>query len=207
MRSRPLICAVLLAAVPAMCSAATLAIARATDGFEYDSLPSLHARWTITNSGFSTSPEIGLTAKDVKEGKKALRLVSAPTAGKENARIDLDIKPNMPLHQVKQIRFWLYIDDPQFLASTGLHFGDADWNNYYSGNRYVSPVKGWQRVSVSTDSLEIGAGSPSWNTVVQMRLNFWFIGGAPITRIMLDDMSWSATVERDQTLNGKWYDD
>ncbi len=204
MKYRPIIYAALF-----LLLSPTLAMAakRATDGFDYSSMQDLRAKWNITYSGFSTDPSIELTTKDVKEGKKALLLTSSPVPTGTLARIDLDITPSIPLKQVKQISFWLYIENQQSLASAGLHCADATWANYYSGNRWTSQGNGWQKVTVSTDSLDVGGGKPSWDNMTQMRISFWFVGGGQPTKIILDDMSWSTTVERDQNLNRKWYDD
>jgi|GEM_PF-4092516 len=206
MKSNILMTIALILLLPAIAQPATMVVGKATDGFEYNSVRDLQAKWTILNSGFTKPLAIELITRNVKEGKKALLLKSYPAANTSSVRIDLDITPDIPLKDVKQIRFWVYIDNPQSLAQTGIHCGDSTWTNCFSKFGYMGFVKGWQRVFVSTDSLVVGGGNPSWETATQMRLTFWFTAGAPATKIILDDISWSTTKERDRILNKKWYD-
>lgn len=190
----------------ACCSSAAISAGRANDGFEYNTVKELQNKWSILNSGFTKPLDIELTTKNVKEGKKALLLKSYPVGETTSTRIDLDITPDIPLKDVRQIRFWVWMDNPQSLAQTGIHCGDSTWTNHFSKFGYMGFSKGWQRVFVSTESLVVGGGNPSWETATQMRLTFWFTSGAPATKIILDDISWSTTRERDRILNKKWYD-
>lgn len=206
MRSKHIIYTIIILLTLVSTTTTAVVVDKATEGFEYNSVKDLLNKWTILNSGFTKPLELVLTSRNVKEGKKALLLKSSPTNSTANARIDLDITPAVPLKEVKQIRFWLYIDNPQSIAQTGIHCGDVNWNNHFSKFGYVGFVKGWQRVFVSTDSLVVGSGNPTWETATQMRLSFWFTGGSPATKIILDDISWSAIKERDTILNRKWYD-
>jgi len=195
-----------LIALLAASSAQPLPAADVKDGFEYSSLEALRAKWTISNSGFAKPVEIELTNKNAKEGKKAPQLSFPPTAPVSNGRIDFSITPDIPLKQVKQVRFWLYIDNPQSIAQTGIYFAHPDLNSSFVRFGYVGLAKGWQRVSVSTDSLTVQEGSPTWDKATKMQLTFWFNGGSPATKIMLDGVVWSTTAERDKNLNGKWYE-
>ena len=179
---------------------------RATDGFEYASESKMAERWTILQSGFTKPAIIKLKSGNVKEGKKALELrlpLSKPTGG---SRIDLDIFPDIALENVKQIIFWLYIDNPQYIAQTGIHCGDSDWSNHYSKFGIANYEKGWQRVIVSTDAMVVGGGNPTWESANKMRITFWFNPGSKPIKVMIDDVVWTTRKERDMILNQKWYD-
>ena len=189
-----------------LCASAAVSADKITDGFEYKSMKELQAKWTVRTSGFPKPPEVKLTTTTVKEGKKAL-LISMPAVGADGTpRLDLDIYPDMPMRLVKQVNFWVYIENPQDIVQTGIHIGDATWANHYAKFGLIANVKGWQRVLVSTESLAAGAGKPTMDTVNQMRITFWFARGTKPAKIAFDDVIWSTKQERDQRLNKKWYE-
>lgn len=192
--------------VLAFSASAPMAGADVRDGFEYNTIQEARARWEIITSGFSQPVDVELTSRNVKEGKKALALSFPATAPVSNGRVDLIVTPDIPLKQVKQINFWLYIDNPMSIAQTGIYCTHADLGGAYVRFGYVGLVKGWQRVSVSVDSLTVTEGNASWDLATKMQLTFWFAGGSPATKIMLDDITWSRTRTRDKTLNKKWYE-
>lgn len=184
-----------------------LASADMKDGFEYSSLADMRAKWNISPTGFDPKVRIELSTKNVKEGKKALALSFPATAPVSNGRIDLIVTPDIPLKQVKQIDFWLYIDNPMSITQTGIYCTHPDLGGAFVRFGYVGLVKGWQKVSVSVDSLTVTEGNASWDLATKMQLTFWFAGGSPATKIMLDAITWGTTRERDRKLNKDWWDD
>ncbi len=200
------ICTAVIILVLALTVSALMAAADVKDGFMYNSVADMRAKWNIIPSGFDKEAGIGLASKNVKEGKKALELSFPATASLSNGRVNLIVTPDIPLKQVKQINFWLYIDNPQSIAQTGIYCTHANLNDAFARFGYVGLVKGWQKVSVSVDSLTVTEGNASWDLATTLQLTFWFAGGSPATKIMLDDVTWSTTRTRDKNLNKKWYE-
>ena len=178
----------------------------ASDSFEYATTSELASNWTISTSGFTKPVAIKLSSRNVHEGRKALQIDMPAVSADTNGRIDFDIYPKVSLGSVKQIRFWLYLDSPSDIAQSGIHCGNNDWTQDFAKFGYTRNVTGWQRVSVSTSSLAVSSGTPSWNSVNHMRITFWFAKSAKPAKIILDDMVWSDSHERDQRLNINWFD-
>lgn len=176
------------------------------DGFEYKSITELQKNWTISNSGFADKFEYLLVSGKIKEGKKALQLNVPAASNASSVRIDLDVTPDVNFSEVKQVVFFLYMDNPQTLSQTGLHVGDATWSNHFSKFGYVGYVKGWQEVIVSRESFVVGGGNPSWDSAVQMRLTFWFTPNSPASTIIIDKVQWNTRRQRSDILNRKWYE-
>ena len=193
-------------ALTALFSSLACSADKITDSFEYKNMTEMQAKWSVKTSGFPKAPEVKLSTSTVKSGKKAL-LVSMPAVNPDGApRLDLDIYPEMPMRLVKQVNFWVYMDNPQDVVQSGIHIGDATWANHYAKFGIIANVKGWQRVLISTETMAAGAGKPTMDTVNQMRITFWFARGAKPAKIAFDDVVWSTKQERDQRLNKKWYE-
>ena len=178
----------------------------ASDSFEYATTSQLASNWTISTSGFTKPVSIKLSSNVVREGRKALQISMPTVSADTNGRIDLDIYPKVSLGSVKQIRFWLYLDNPSDIAQSGIHCGNDDWSQDFAKFGYTKNIKGWQRVSISTSGFVVSSGTPRWNAVNHMRITFWFAKNAKPAKIILDDMVWSDSQERAQQLNGDWFE-
>lgn len=205
-KSMAFCCGVLTMAGLTPVSAPAAERVRTVDGFEYATVDQLRTVWTITGTGFVGPVEVRLNTTEMKAGRQCLELVLPPTQPEGLARVTLDVSPNISLKAVKQFRFWLFLQRPAGVATSGLYCGDQDWKNSFNCWGFQRPLEGWQRVYVSQSGLTLPEGNPSWDELNQMRISLWFGANQPGNRMLLDEIELDSTEERPMNLNGNWYD-
>jgi hypothetical protein len=179
---------------------------RAKDGFEYETAEDLKAVWQIQGSGFAGPIEARLSTSEAREGKKCLEVILPPTKGPENARLILDVYPKVALKDVKQIRFWMFVERTKGISQSAVYCIEKDLKSFFCGYGFHQKLHdGWQMVYISKTGLTRKEGAPSWEDITRMRLSLWFPANEPATRILLDEMVWDSEAERPMNLNKEWY--
>jgi peptidoglycan/xylan/chitin deacetylase (PgdA/CDA1 family) len=136
-------------------------------------------------SGFETSTEWGvqttlstgawaLNTTQFREGTHSLQLtVTAPATSSASEVVQTATYATpLDLSGAGSIRLWVDLQtDPSSVGSLYLHFSsDAGFTSKYSYNCSAALHSGWNLLNLAKSDFSVGSGSPSWASIVRVRI-------------------------------------
>jgi len=173
------------------------------DGFEYGSTGELKAEWTIAGTGFSGPIDVQLNTDEAHEGKQSLEIVLPPTLD-EPARLILERKTKKSLKDVKQVRFWMQMDQPvSCIEDSAIYCANEGWQHFFTllHIHQVMESGGWQKFSINLSELTDPTSRASWDDMDRVNVSFWFKPNQPENRVLIDGFELSEAQERSMQLN------
>ncbi|MBI2550870.1 hypothetical protein HYV73_00805 [Candidatus Uhrbacteria bacterium] len=150
---------------------------------------------TYTGGSFDTS--------EYKQGTQARKL-SLTTDSTATLLIDIPSKNISAFSGSDKIEFWVYISALANIDMATLQLGSTTPSTNYFQNNFLSQLtqNGWNHVSIPMSSFTQG-GSPNWNNIIRVRLEFsTSTGGA--SDFIADSMR---VVKAANTTNAFWSND